>query len=175
MTDIDFPLTIRPEQSGDHRAIYEVNRRAFQSSTEAELVKALRHYSHETISLVALKDDQLVGHILFTPVSVPGDKLSLPVMALGPMAVAPAFQRQGIGSQLVTAGLEACRAAGKAAVVVLGHREYYPRFGFRPAAEWNLHFKSPAFDPYFMALELVAEGLAKTGGDVEYLPEFDDV
>ena len=100
--------------------------------------------------------------------------LSRPLAALGPVAVAPTHQRQGIGGQLITAGLELCRAAGYDLVIVLGHREYYPRFGFRPAAPLDIRWEHGAED-HFMVLELQPGALAGASGVVRYRPEFDGV
>ena len=91
------------------------------------------------------------------------------------MAVDPECQRKGIGAALINAGLRACRESGDRLVFVLGHAEYYPRFGFRPAAPAGFHYKSSEFDPYFMMLELVAGSAPPGGGMVSYHPEFDRV
>jgi putative acetyltransferase len=114
-----------------------------------------------------------VGHILFTPAKVRGESGTVRAMALGPMAVLPEHQNRGIGSELVTAGLDLLRSMGERVVFVVGHREYYPRFGFEPAAPMGLHYKSPDFDPHFMVAELVPGALQGLTGTVEYLPPFD--
>jgi len=168
-------LSIRPEQPEDHAAVFVVNERAFETSAEARLVDALRPVAQPLISLVAVLENQVVGHILFTPVTVEGDAGTPKAMALGPMAVLPEYQNQGIGSQLVRAGLEACRQIGERVVFVLGHAEYYPRFGFQPAAPKGLRYKHPDFDPYFMVAELSPGALQEMTGWVQYHPEFDNV
>jgi putative acetyltransferase len=86
---------------------------------------------------VAEQDDQIIGHIMFSPVTLSGDS-NLKVMGLGPMAVKSGYQDQGIGSRLVRQGLEACSRAGFGAVVVLGHTWFYPRFGFIPSVKFGI-------------------------------------
>ena len=90
------------------------------------------------------------------------------------MAVAPAAQRTGIGSALVRAGLQECQRAGAELCVVLGHPDYYPRFGFQPASQLGLSCKWPVPDEVFMALEFI-EGAARGGGRAHYHPFFDEV
>jgi len=96
------------------------------------------------------------------------------VAALGPMAVLPERQGEGIGGALVRAGLAACRAAGYDLCIVLGHAEYYPRFGFRPSAPFGIRWEHGA-EAHFMVLELRPGALAGRGGVARYRPEFDGV
>ncbi len=117
-------MRIRAEQKNDRAAVYQINAAAFETRAEAELVETLRACVQPLISLVAGVDAAVVGHIMFSPVSASADS-GLRLMGLAPMAVAPAHQRQGIGSALVRAGLERCKALAISAVVVLGHPEYY--------------------------------------------------
>lgn len=172
---MDKIVRLREERGEDRAAIHEVNRRAFPTSAEADLVDALRGAARPWISLVAEIEDQIVGHILFTPVRVVGEGGERPALGLAPMAVLPDFQNRGIGSRLVRAGLEACRAQGHPVVFVLGHPDYYPRFGFQPAAPRGLHYKGPEFAPYFMVAELEPGALDGWAGRVEYRPEFEGV
>src|SRR5262249_18798527 len=120
---------IRPETPADCDAIREVNERAFGGTDEARLVDALRDGGDVRASLVAGDDGRSVGHILFSdlPTATPGGAVA--ALALAPLAVVPGRQRQGIGARLVREGLRACRDAGHR-IVVVGHPEYYPRFGF---------------------------------------------
>ena len=168
-------IVVRNEQPGDHAAVYGINGEAFQSYAEAKLVDALRAVAEPLISLVALIGEQVVGHILFTRVTVEQAPDTLRLIGLGPMAVHPYLQERGIGSRLVSSGLDACRALPTDAVVVLGHQEYYPRFGFEPAAPHGLRYQSEQFDPHFMVQELRAGTLASISGLVHYHPKFDDV
>ena len=122
------------------------------------------------LSLVADLGGQVVGHILFSDLPIVTATGTVPALALAPLAVTPSLQRQGIGSLLARQGLEACRLARHRVVVVLGHPEYYPRFGF--SAELALRLQSPYAGPSFMAVELVAGALDGISGRVEYAPPF---
>jgi putative acetyltransferase len=165
-------VQIRAELPDDEMAVRETNEQAFGTSTEATLVDRLRG-SPESISLVATIGDRVVGHILFTPISIE-PVARVRVAGLAPMAVRPDKQRSGIGSQLVRAGLEQCRQRGYAAVVVVGHPEFYPRFGFERASTKGLTCEFPVRDEVFMAVELETAALAAVGGLVRYRPEFSE-
>lgn len=134
----------------------------------------MRERARPLITLVAETGGSLVGHILLSPVTLPGDT-GLRIMGLAPMAVLPDFQRRGIGSSLVRAGLDACRAVAVDAVVVLGHPEYYPRFGFRPAAGFGIACEYPVPEPAFMLLELHPGCLEDRSGTVKYHPAFGEL
>lgn len=166
---------VRPEQPGDGEAVAHVNDAAFGQAVESRLVDALRRGGHAAISLVAVAGADIVGHILFTPVTIDAPGPALGALGLGPMSVLPERQRRGIGSRLVAAGLDACRRAGCQVVVVLGHPEFYPRFGFRPACGLGLRSEYAVPDDVFMALELTPGALAGRCGLVRYLPEFASV
>ena len=167
-------MTIRPERPGDASRIREVHQRAFGQPAEAELVEKLRASGCESLSLVA-DDDTVVGHILFTPVVVEGPERRVVGMGLAPMAVLPDRQRQGIGSQLVTLGLEVLRARGCPFVVVVGHPEYYPRFGFEPASKHGLASQWEGMpDAAFMVLVLDVGAMAGATGVARYREEFNE-
>lgn len=166
---------VREEMPSDHQDVHELNCLAFETDAEAKLVDALRQAARPFISLVAIEDDKVVGHIAFTPVSVGGGPASSKTMGLAPMAVTPALQKQGIGSALVRAGLEECATAGAELVFVLGHPSYYPKFGFLPAAAFGLHYKESKLDPYFFVTELANDALAGVSGEVAYHSLFDSV
>lgn len=170
----DSIIEIRREESLDYMAVTEVIREAFLRPAEADLVNALRTKS-DCISLVALSAMLVVAHILFTPVEVIGPGAMARVAGLGPMAVRPAWQRKRVGSQLVREGLEECRRFGYEALVVLGHPEYYPRFGFVPASRFGLRCEFAAPDEAFMAQELCSGVLRAGGGVVRYASEFSKV
>src|SRR5262249_2325845 len=134
-------LLVRPEAPGDVGAVRLVCEQAFGGPGEANLVDALRRNGKVTLSLVAEVRGAVVGHVLFSPAGIapaggPGE-----VVGLAPLAVLPVYQRRGVGSALVRAGLAGLLAAGHGAVVVLGHPGYYPRFGFQPAAGFGLRCK----------------------------------
>ena len=167
---------VRAETAEDYAAVRRVNELAFGNPVEALLVDRLRAVADPHISLVAVKDGQVVGHIFFSPVSIEirieiSDSASL-VMGLGPMAILPEYQRQGLGSQLVRAGLQECQRIGCNAVVVVGHPEYYPRFGFVPASQNGLRCEFPVPDDVFMVAELKPAALSGLRGLVKYHPEF---
>src|SRR5262249_35592014 len=127
-----MPLIIRPELASDLDAIREVNQLAFGQEDEARLVDALRAGGYVRLSLVAQHDERVVGHILFSDLPIITDTGTIPALALAPMSILPKFQRQGIGSDLVRRGLDLCRENGHRIVVVLGHPDFYRRFGFTP-------------------------------------------
>ena len=198
---------IRKERTSDAAAIREINEAAFGRNEEADIVDTLRENCEDYFSLVALSDDELVGHILFTPVLIeprqqggpanasaehtaadPADtprsdavqpQPRLKGMGLGPMAVRPAYQRQGFGSRMVEKGMELLEQSGCPFIVVLGHSEYYPRFGFERASSYGI---APEFgdvpDEAFM-IKLFADNAARLQGDgglepgtASYRPEF---
>lgn len=165
-------ISIRPEQSTDNDAVRQINELAFGGSDEANLVDALRKASETLISLLAVDNDKVVGHILFTPVTIESGDAGAPALGLAPMAVLPEYQRQGVGSQLVRAGLRECQRIGSNVVVVLGHPEYYPRFGFVPASQKGLTTDYPVPDEVFMVIELEPGALKNRHGLVKYRPEF---
>ncbi len=167
-------MVIRAERESDKAAIYKVNELAFGTTAEADLVDALREQAEPIISLVAEDGGEVVGHIMFSPVSLSTDS-ELKVAGLAPMAVAPAHQRQGVGSALVRAGIERCREMGFRAVVVLGHREYYPRFGFLPASRFGLQCEYDVPDDVFMAMELHPKALDMKSGVVKYHAVFSNL
>jgi len=130
--------TIRREQPGDEAQIYDVNLRAFGRKAEPDVVDMLRISCPEGVSLVAEEGGRIVGHILFTPAVIAGDGCCVAGTGLAPLAVAPEYQGQGIGSALVAAGLEEMRQAGQPFVILVGHPGYYPRFGFVRASQYGI-------------------------------------
>jgi putative acetyltransferase len=163
-------ISVRFEQPGDEAAIRETNELAFGAPLEARLVDTLRA-TPGYLSLVATIEGRVVGHILFTPVTLE-PPVACRIAGLAPMAVRPQHQRTGVGGQLIRAGLAECRRLGYSAVVVLGHPEYYPRFGFVPAHTFGLTCEYPSPPEAFMALELVPGSIPRRSGLVRYLPEF---
>jgi putative acetyltransferase len=163
-------VTVRSEGPEDLEAIREVNRQAFGREDEARLVDALRDGGYARLSLVAEQSRQVAGHILFSDLPIVMQTGTLHAVALAPVAVLPAHQRQGIGSLLIREGLRSCAEAGHRVVVVLGHPTYYPRFGF--SARLARQLKAPFSGPAFMALELAPGALAGVTGQVHYPPPF---
>ena len=166
-------IEIRKEESKDHEAIHKLNLIAFDNGPEAVLVDKLRASCEEYISFVADEDGSVIGHILFTPATV--EDCSAVGMGLAPMSVLPSHQRKGIGSRLVHYGLEFLRNAGCPFVIVLGHPDYYPRFGFELASRYHLRSQWEGVpDDAFMIAVFDSGILPKTGGIARYRDEFDD-
>jgi putative acetyltransferase len=144
-------IEIREERPDDAPAIREVNKRAFGQDQEGNIVDALRTNGAVSLSLVAAVNGRIVGHIMYSPITVGG---VITGAALGPMAVVPEYQRQGIGSKLVEAGNEKLQDDDCPFIIVLGHPNYYPRFGFRPASMYGIECEWAVPDDVFMLLVL---------------------
>lgn len=169
-------LKIRREQKEDYPAVREIHELAFQGATEARLVEALRDSDDfmPGLSVVAVQGQKVVGHILFSLVSIQTKGGSAPALVLAPMAVAPEYQNQGIGSELVRHGLKKCLNQGHEIVLVIGHPDYYPRFGFEPATRIGLTLPISVPDEAFMVLELVPGALEGKHGTVRFPPPCDE-
>lgn len=167
-------LAIRSASFEDTDGIRDVLEAAFPTPEEADLVEVVRAAGGMRVELVAALGD-LVGTVAFTPVRVTGPSGPWMALGLGPLAVAPPFQRQGIGAALVREGLSRCRGQGEAVVFVLGDPGYYARFGFGPAAERGLSWTRPTEAGAFQVVELEPGALAGRGGVVRYLPAFEGV
>lgn len=167
-------LVIRPERPADGPAVESLVRDAFGSEAEAALVRRLRTEAG-VVSLVAEEAGVVVGHILFSPVTVTGGEgpAAKGAVGLAPMAVLPERQRRGVGGALIRAGLAACAEQDVAVVFVLGHPAYYPRFGFVPAAACGLHYGDGSRDAAFFLRELKAGAAAALRGRVAFHPAFD--
>jgi putative acetyltransferase len=160
-------MRIRPETDADRAAIHAVNKAAFPTPAEADLVEVLRRRTVQLVSLVAEVDGEIVGHILFSPVSLTGHP-QLNLMGLGPMAVVPPQQHKGVGSALVREGLRRCKQLGCHGVVVLGHPDYYPRFGFIPASRYKIRSEYAVPEGVFMITELKPGSLGNSSGVIHY-------
>ena len=156
--------------AADDSAIRRLYDDAFGGPSESRLIEDLRAAGLDAVELVAVENDDIVGHILFSVLATTIDRQAVPALALAPMAVRPDRQRQGIGSVLVHAGLRLARERDWRAVIVLGHKEYYPRFGFSAALARPL--EAPFSGDAFMALELEPGALRGEKGRVTYPPAF---
>lgn len=165
-------MNIRPERAGDVAGIRAVHIAAFPSALEAELVDRLREAGRAAVSLVAEMERGIVGHVLFSPVTIAGGGAPGGGLGLAPLAVLPDLKGRGVGSALARRGIEACRDAGYAFAVVLGEPGYYARFGFKKASLYGLGNEYAA-DEAFMAMELAGHALSGAWGVVRYSPEFD--
>lgn len=165
---VEFPIF--PEAAEDRAAIRQVHQQAFGSDAEADLVDALRDGGLIEVSLVAETDGQVVGHILFSRVSIVTESGKTDALSLAPMAVLPRYQRKGVGSRLVREGLGACEKRGHRIALVLGHPEFYQEFGF--SAELAERIESPFGGEAWMATELWPDALKGVEGRVEFSPPF---
>lgn len=165
-------VKIRPEKEVDFVQVFRVNALAFETEAEAKLVEKLRRVER-SISLVAEADGEIAGHILFSPMTFEDEESNF--LGLAPMAVLPEFQNRGVGSQLVREGLRIAAEHGFTAVFVLGHPEYYPRFGFETARAKGFYSEYDVPDEVFMVLELVPGALDGKQGLVKYRPELAEV
>lgn len=164
-------LDIRPESIEDGKSVWDVNLAAFGTDAESKLIEALRDGGYVEVSLIAAFEGKVVGHILFSRMTIGTALGTVDALSLAPMAVLPEYQRRGIGSKLVEAGLEACRQRGHKIVLVLGHPQFYPRFGFSVEQAKALASPFGAGDAW-MARELQPGALADVAGEVEYSPPF---
>lgn len=167
-------IKIRRENKEDNESIHLLNVEAFGQAEEANIVDKLRNNCDTFLSFIAEIDGNIVGHILFTVVTIESDQGVINGMGLAPMAVLPESQKQGIGSNLVLHGLEKLRQIGCSFVVVLGHSEYYPKFGFEPAIRYGIRCEWDVPDEVFMIKvfdELKMNGLS---GVAKYRHEFSE-
>ncbi|NIO03531.1 MAG: GNAT family N-acetyltransferase [Proteobacteria bacterium] len=168
-------MRIREEQPQDIKAIRKVNIRAFGQTQEANLVGKLRQNCNHLLSLVALMENQVVGHILFSPATVEVEHGTVLGMGLAPMAVLPEYQRRGIGSELIRSGIVRLTSRRCPFVIVLGHAHYYPRFGFEPASRHGIRSEWEVPVDTFMILVLDESAMQGTSGMAKYRPEFAEI
>lgn len=172
-------LKLRQETSDDFKEVFEVNQMAFGQDNEAKLVDALRNNPTvfvPELSIVATGNNKIVGHILFTKINIKDEKGNIhESLGLAPMAVRPGWQKNGIGGQLIRKGLEVAKDLGFKSVIVLGHENYYPKFGFEPAGKWNIKAPFDVPSNVFMVIELEQDGLKSISGTVIYPKEFETV
>lgn len=167
-------LVVRGESAKDQAAISRVHDLAFGRPTEGRIVEAMRLSPHfiPSLSLVAVDGPEIVGHILLSRITIKGESGERSALSLAPMAVAPDQQRHGIGSLLVRTGLRKAAELGHRLVIVLGHVDYYPRFGFVRASTLGIHPPFAAPDGAFMACVLVPGGALGVSGVVQFPPAF---
>ena len=173
-------MIIRKEKPEEYTSVIELTAKAFETmpfseGDEDKLVERLRKAATfiPELSLVAELDGQLVGHILFTPLQIKNEQDIFTSLVLGPVSVLPEFQKQGIGGQLIRAGHQKAKELGFQSVILIGHPEYYPRFGYKTASGFGLKvaMELPS-DDVFMAAELTENGLSGVSGMVIFPPEF---
>ena len=166
-------MKIRQENTDDYKTVFVLNELAFDQKDESELIERIRKGNSfiPELSLVAEIDKEIVGYILFSKIKIKNG-INFESLALAPMAVLPKFQKKGIGGSLIIEGLKKAKELGYKSVIVLGHKEYYPKFGFKKASKWGIVCPFEVPDEYFMAIELTAETLSEKTGTVVYPQEF---
>ncbi|WP_045516738.1 GNAT family N-acetyltransferase [Neobacillus niacini] len=174
-------IIIRQEQPTDYRNTENVVKNAFSTveisdKKEHELVSRLRKSEAfiPELSFVAVSEDtnEILAHILLTKIKIKNDHLSVESLALAPVSVLPEYQNKGIGKSLILESLKIAKAVGYQSVVVLGHPDYYPKFGFKPTSQWGIRLPFDVSEKYFMALELEDRALENVDGIVEYSRAF---
>lgn len=169
-------MKIRQETPQDFKSVYGINHLAFEQEGESQLIEKIRKGNSfvPELSLVAEQDEKIIGHILFSKIKIIGES-TYSSLALAPMSVHPDFQKKGTGSKLVTIGLQIARNLKFEHVIVLGHKNYYPKFGFQKASKWKICCPFEVPEDHFMAIELVEGCLENKGGLVEYPPVFYEI
>jgi len=165
-------IGIREGRLQDKKAIRELNISAFGRNLEADLVDKLRDNCRDRLSLVALKQGDVVGHVLFTRVAIESLGRKMHGMGLAPVSVLPEWQQQGIGSKLIRTGIRILKERGCPFIIVLGHAKYYPRFGFEPAIRYAIQSEWKVSDESFMILVLKESEMRGFSGVAKYRPEF---
>ncbi|HDR3886817.1 TPA: N-acetyltransferase [Bacillus cereus] len=173
-------IKIRQEQQNDYSKTEEVVKEAFSNEEfsdkkEHELVKRIRECDAfvPALSIVAV-DEEIVGHIMLSKITIEQGGTTVDSLALAPVSVAPGHQKKGIGGKLIVAALEKAKELGYGSVVVLGHPEYYPKFGFKKASDWNIKAPFEVPDEVFMAMELRENALQGVEGVVQYSSAFSE-
>jgi putative acetyltransferase len=167
---------IRPESPDYFAAVENVTRLAFGDGVEVRILQRIRSLPEyiPALSLLAELDGKVIGHVLLSHMHHEAADWEGKLLALGPISVEPPFQRRGIGSALMQAAAIRAREMGFAAILLIGHPTYYPRFGFRPASTWGLRFQYIVPDEAAMALELLPGSLEGSAGQIRYSPAFPD-
>ncbi|MHB1317465.1 MAG: GNAT family N-acetyltransferase, partial [Anaerolineae bacterium] len=169
--DRRLKIDVRRERPGDEAAVRRVEIDAFGRPNDADVVDLLRRNRPEGVSLVAIVNDQIAGHVLFEPATIEGVGGTLNGAGLGPLAVLPAYQRQGAGSALVRYGLEEMCTAGHPYVIPIGHPRYYPRFGFLSPAPYGACYE-PDHGQAFMIFVIDENAVRAHPGVARERPEF---
>ena len=170
-------IIIGVETEDDIEPITRLHITAFNGDSEAKLVEKLRKTPKHipNLSLVAKYKKRIIGHILFYPIKIQTKRNKVDSLALAPISVLPSFQHKGVGGRLIKEGLEAAQKLGFKSAIVIGHSEYYPKFGFRKASEYGIVAPFDVPDINFFAIELAKNGLKNCSGTVEYPREFNEV
>ena len=170
-------IKIEAETEEDYEQITTLHTLAFNRDGEAKLVEKLRRtpiYIRE-LSLVARYRNTVIGHILFYPIRIKSHRKKCVSLALAPISVIPRFQNRKIGTRLIREGLQKARKLGFKSVIVIGHLEYYPRFGFEKASKYGISASFDVPDNAFFAIELEKDALKDCSGTAEYPDEYNGV
>lgn len=172
-------IKIRQEQENDYKVVCELIELAFRNMEESDhrehfLVECLRKSEAfiPELSLVAEKDGEIIGHILMTKVEIVSDVKTTTSLALAPVAVLPKYQRQGVGGTLICEIHKRAAELGYGSAVLLGHRDYYPKFGYKKAIDFGIEFPFEVPYEYCMAIELLPNALKNVQGVVKYSKPF---
>ena len=173
-------ITIRKEEEKDYQQVFELTEEAFREMEHSDhqeqfLVEKLRRSEAfiPELSLVAENEDgRIAGHILFTKITIEGDGEAFQSLALAPVSVKPEFQNQGLGGRLITTGHRIAKELGYQSVILIGHENYYPRFGYKKTSNFGISFPFDIPEENGMAVELVKDGLKNKKGVVKYPQEF---
>ena len=170
-----FVIKIRVERVEDYEAVRKINDKAFGQVEEGRIVDKIREACEEIISLVAVEDEKVVGHIFFSPAVIINKGETIKGMGLAPMAVHPDYQNKGIGSLLVKEGIKRVKETGCPFIIVLGHDKYYPRFGFETASKYGIYPQWEGVpDEAFMVMILDKVTMSGVSGVATYRKEFDE-
>ncbi len=176
---VSIRMKIRQENINDHKHVFDLIEAAFTAEKYSDhqeqfLVERLRKSDAfiPELSLVAVIDGKIVGHILLTRLKINDGQHSFDSLALAPVSVLPKFQGNGIGGKLIIASHHKAKALGYKSIVLLGHKDYYPKFGYQRADRYNIALPYDAPKENCMVIELVKNGLAGVSGMVKYPKEF---
>lgn len=168
-------VTIRKEERGDYPSVFNLIEEAFRTEEQSDhrehfLVERLRNSGSflEELSLVALHNERVIGHLLLTKIKINNENNSFDSLALAPVSVLPAYQKMGIGSKLILEGHRRAKELGFGSVVLLGHKDYYPRFGYQWCEMFGIELPFDVPADYCMAIELTPHSLKEVNGMVEY-------
>jgi putative acetyltransferase len=168
-------VTVRKEETKDSDAIRRVNDKAFENLAEGKVIDKIRSSDAEILSLVAEKEDKIVGHIFYSTAEIKSKNSTIRGMGLAPMAVLPEFQKQGIGKMLIQESLNMLRKEEHAFIIVLGHEDYYPKFGFEKASKYGIKCQWDGVpDEAFMIMNLDQEKMKGVTGLAKYRDEWNE-
>jgi len=168
-------IKIREEGPEDYIVIKETNDLAFGQEQESKIIDSLRKNCDNLLSFVAVDNGKVVGHIMFSPVIIDGSENPIQGMGLGPMAVLPEYQRRGIGSVLVKEGISILKDRNCLFIILVGHPEYYHRFGFKKASLYNIKCQWEVPEEAFMILVLNESAMSGVSGTAKYRDEFNEL